>query len=154
MCHFFATEIFDHPRLKDVTYYMRLDTDSYIFKPLCYDPIALLHDHNKTYGWRSRSMDPDWVTVGLWNLIDKYAQEHPQVEENLKKNEWWWPDGRLTPDMNGNDFPTYYNNFEIIRLESFRRPDIKEWFEEILTDPKRFYKYRWGELFSLRLQRV
>lgn len=35
--------------MKDVTYYMQLNTDFYIFKPLCYDPIDLFHTHNRSY---------------------------------------------------------------------------------------------------------
>ena len=118
MCAFFASQIFDHPRMKDVTYYMRLDTDSYIFNPTCYDPIDLFHSKNRTYGFNSREKDPDWVTVGLWDLVDDYARSHPDVESNLERNGWEWPSGRVHGEMGKNDFPTYYNNFEIVKLEA------------------------------------
>lgn len=147
MCAFFASQIFDHPRLKDVSYYMRLDTDSYIYKPLCYDPVALFHEHNRTYAYRAKTTDPDWVTVGLWNLVDEYARDHADVEHNLQKNGWEWPADRDRSRMEGNDFPTYYNNFEIVKLEAFRQPMIRAWLDEIMRVPERIYKYRWGVFF-------
>lgn len=149
MCGFFASQIFDHPRLKDVTYYMRLDTDSYIFKSLCYDPIDLFHRHNRTYAYRAKTTDPDWVTVGLWNLVDDYARANPAVESKLRQNNWDWAANRDKEQMGRYDFPTYYNNFEIIKLQEFRRPDVRKWLDEIMSVPERIYKYRWGEVFSL-----
>lgn len=152
MCAFFASQIFDHPRLKDVTYYMRLDTDSYIFKPLCYDPIDLFHQHNRSYAYNARTSDPDWVTVGLWELVDEYARSHEAVESSLEKNGWQWAANRDREQMRKHDFPTYYNNFEIVKLDAFRRPDIRAWLDEIMRIPERIYKYRWGELTLLSLE--
>ncbi|KAI5117395.1 hypothetical protein M0805_007786 [Coniferiporia weirii] len=145
MCAFFASDIFDHPRLKDVTYYMRLDTDSYIFEPLCYDPVDLFHQHNRSYAYRARTTDPDWVTVRLWNLVDEYARENLPVENNLHKNGWTWAAGRDKEQMGKHDFPTYYNNFEIVKLEAFRRPDVQAWLNEVKRVPERIFKYRWGD---------
>lgn len=148
MCAFYATQIFDHPRLRDVTYYMRLDTDSYIFKPLCYDPIDLLHSRNKKYGFRSRTVDPAWVTEGMWNLTDEYAKQHPDVEKRMAKNGWVWPKEREQGKMDEDDYPTYYNNFEVVRLDAFRRTEVRRWLEEIMKKPERIYKYRWGKCQS------
>ena len=55
MSGFFATHIFDHPRLrdKDVTYYLRLSPDSYIYKPLCYDPFEYFHARNLSSAFSS-----------------------------------------------------------------------------------------------------
>ena len=162
MCGFFATQIFNHPRLQNVTYYMRLDTDSYIFGPMCgspsssepnvapeiADPIARFHARNATYGFRSRTTDPAWVTHGLWALADTFAEQHPAVEFRLRANGWTWPADRQKGKMNDADFPTYYNNLEIVRLEAFRRPDVRAWLEEVQRDPKNIYKYRWGALIG------
>ncbi|KAH8104836.1 glycolipid 2-alpha-mannosyltransferase-domain-containing protein [Cristinia sonorae] len=139
MCGFFASQIFDHPRLQDVTYYLRLDTDSYIYKPVCYDPIDLLHTKKKVYGFRSPSDDPPYVTEGMWELTDRYSRQHPEIRERLNQNRWVWPEG-----LQGN-YPTYYNNFEVVKLAEFRRPEVKRWLEEIMKDPYRIYKHRWGD---------
>lgn len=144
MCHFFATQIFDHPRLRDVTYYLRLDTDSYIYKPLCYDPIELFHARNRTYGYRTRSNDPGWVTIGMWKLTADFVRSRPEVVRNLEKNNWTWPSNWEPRNLLVEPYPTYYNNFEIVRVDTFRRPDIREWLDEIQRDPMHIYKYRWG----------
>ena len=148
MCAFFAREIFHHPRLQNVTYYMRLDTDSYIFKPVCYDPIDLLHAHNRSYGYRIATRDPWWATEGLWDLTDVWARTHPEVEERLTQNGWDWPNGR--ENMREEPFPTYYNNFEIVKLDTFRRPEVTSWLDGIMQDPERIFKYRWGKPVVLR----
>lgn len=144
MCSFFASHIFDHPRLRDVTYYLRLDTDSYIFKPLCYDPITLFHERNRTYGYRSSTTDPAWVTHGMWDLTDEFVAARPEVESTLRKNGWWWAADREKGRMMEESYPTYYNNFEIVKLEAFRRPDVREWLDEVQRVPERIFKYRWG----------
>lgn len=61
---FFATKIFDHPRLVDrnVTYFMRLDPDVYIYKKLCYDPFEVFHSRNRKYGYGTIGEDPGWVS--------------------------------------------------------------------------------------------
>lgn len=149
MCAFFASQIFTHPRLQNVTYYLRLDTDSYIYRPLCYDPIARFHAHNRSYGYRSRTTDPPFVTVGLWDLVDTYAQAHPEIEANMvQRNGWLWAAGRESGKMGEVPFPTYYNNFEIVRLDAFRRPGVSKWLEEVMSVPERVFKYRWGMLSS------
>jgi mannosyltransferase len=147
MCGFFASKIFDLPRLANVTYYMRLDTDSYIFRPLCYDPVARFHERNLTYAYRSGTTDPEWVTHGMWALVDEYARANPDVDATMRMNKWWWPEGsnRDHEKMLMADFPTYYNNFEIVKLEAFRRPDVRRWLDEVMSVPERVYKYRWGE---------
>ncbi|KAL5482977.1 hypothetical protein ACEPAI_9572 [Sanghuangporus weigelae] len=145
MSNFFATQIFEHPRLRDVTYFMRLDTDSFIFKHLCYDPLEVFHAHNRSYGYRSRSSDPAWLTRGIWECTDDFVRDHPEVGKNLGKNGWTWPMNREPRKMKHEPFPTYYNNFEIVRVDAFRRPDVQDWLREIDRDPQRIYKYRWSD---------
>lgn len=144
MCAFYATHIFHHPRLQNVTYYMRLDTDSYIYKPLCYDPIDLMHSRNRSYGFRSRILDPVWVVEGLWDLTDSYARQHPQIERRMKDNGWEWPAVRKQGKMGEDEYPAYYNNFEVVKLDAFRQAEVRRWLEEVMKVPERVYKYRWG----------
>ena len=65
MCAFFFSQIFDHPRLRNVTYYMRLDTDSYIYGPACFDPFEAVHRRNVSYAYRWRGSDPEFVVHGI-----------------------------------------------------------------------------------------
>ncbi|KAF9524173.1 nucleotide-diphospho-sugar transferase [Crepidotus variabilis] len=147
MCAWFIGAIFNHPRLKDVDYYMRMDTDSFIYDEVCYDPFELMVQKGKVYGYRSSFGDEDWVTKGMWKLVDEYAKENQLVEKRLKLNGWKWP-GTTREDKNAFDnskFPLYYNNFEIVKLEAFRRPNVKAWLDEVMSVPERVYIYRWGD---------
>lgn len=63
MCRFYAEQIFTHPRIRLLTYYMRLDTDSFILDPLCYDPIDKLHRSRKVYGYNNIFDDEPYVVV-------------------------------------------------------------------------------------------
>lgn len=40
----------------------------------------------------------------------------------------------------------YNNNFEIVKLDAFRRPDVKAWLDDLTSVPERWLKYRWGKL--------
>jgi mannosyltransferase len=148
MCAFYATEIFDHPRLANVDYYFRLDTDSYIEGPSCYDPFEIMHQQNLAYGYRIYGLDVALATQGMWSLVDDWARQHTEVEERLVENGWEWPKKRVKEDMLNSSFPAFYNNFEIVRLSAFRTPAMRKWFEEIKRVPERIYKYRWGKSFS------
>jgi len=161
MCAFYASTIFEHPRLSNVTFYLRLDTDSLIEGPICYDPFEYMHVRNRSYGYRAIGHDPPAVTQGMWAFVADYAWNNPSVERRLIENNWTWPkpfssvDDMVKADREGveekkgwidnSSFPGYQNNFEIVRLESFRRPKVKEWLDELMSVPERVYKWRWGE---------
>lgn len=147
MCGFFTSTIFDHPRLQNVKYYLRLDTDSFVEQPTCYDPFEVMYVRKRIYGYRDAGWDPEYVTHGLWNLTDAYARAHPAVEARLRDNAFPWPQARAKGDlvaMSKGEYPMYYNNFEIVDLEAFRRPDVKAWLDEVKSVPERTYKWRWG----------
>ena len=144
MCSFFSTQIFFHPRLKDVTYYMRVDTDSLFTAPLCYDPIEVIHRRQRLYGYVFIGSEPQWVTSGMWSLVQNYTDAHPSVDKRLGLNNWRWSHR----DENGDeslDFFGYGTNLEIVNLDAFRRPDIREWLDAIERYPEGIYKWRWGE---------
>jgi mannosyltransferase len=147
MCAFFSSPIFSHPTLAGYTYYLRLDTDSFIEAPLCYDPFEVMHVRKRVYGYRYLGMDPPEVTHGMWAFVSMYARSHPEAEKrNLdmgKNGKGAWPEAETE------HYPGFYNNFEIVKLEAFRRPDVQEWLSEVMSDPKRAFKYRWGLCFSL-----
>jgi len=149
MCHFFAEQIFHHPRIRNLTYYMRMDTDSYIMRPLCYDPIDYIHRRNRVYAYNREGRDSGGVVWGMWNFVDQYARSHPEVEDRLRRNHWPWPSNRdrwIPEGINytGEGFPAYSNNFEIVKLEAFQRPDVEQFIEELMKDPGRIYSLRWG----------
>jgi mannosyltransferase len=144
MCSFFATEIFYNPRLRDVTYYMRMDTDSLFTEPLCYDPFEAMHVRRRSYGYLSIGSDPQEYTEGMWPFVHKYTQAHVSVEQQLRTNNWEWSHR----DKNGDEtlrFKGYDTNFEIVKLAAFRRPDVKEWLDALEDYPEGIFKWRWGK---------
>lgn len=155
MCAFYSYKIFLHPRIKDLTYYLRLDDDSSVLGPTCNDPFAYMHHHNLSYAFRQESPDAGWVTDGMWPLVSNYASRHPGVESQLQQNKWEWPANRRWPGNTwdfGRDanFPSYQTNFDLVKLERFRTPEMLAFLEELASEPRRFYWYRWGaSAFSL-----
>jgi mannosyltransferase len=147
MCAFFSYKIFNHPRIRDLTYYLRLDDDSYVREPACFDPFEYMHVNNKSYAFRDSPPDMGWVTEGMWPFVSNYAQRHPEVEKTLQRNSFEWAPNRLWPQGFGADanFPSYETNFDLVKVPRFRTPEMTEFLYELASDPKRFYWYRWGE---------
>ncbi|KAJ7438012.1 hypothetical protein B0H11DRAFT_2106021 [Mycena galericulata] len=137
MCAFYAYKIFSHPRIKDLTYFLRLDDDSSILEPTCFDPFEYMH-----------IPDVGWVTVGMWPFVSNYAQRHPTVERQLSANGWEWPSNRFWPGSAGfgHDiaFPSYRTNFDLVKVPRFQGPEMTAFITELASDPLRFYWYRWG----------
>jgi mannosyltransferase len=155
MCAFFSYKIFSHPRIKDLTYYLRLDDDSHVTKPACLDPFEYMHVHNKSYAFRQEDPDLGWVTEGMWPFVSNYAQRHPDVEGRLEHNDWEWPPNRLWRTDFGvaENFRSYETNFDLVKVPRFRTPEMSAFLEELASDPKRFYWYRWGtsDLYCLQV---
>ncbi|KAJ7709764.1 nucleotide-diphospho-sugar transferase [Mycena rosella] len=146
MCAFNSYKIFSHPRITNLTYYLRLDDDSTIRSPACFDPFEYMHVNNKSYAFTKVVNDAGWVTEGMWPFVSNYAQRHPDVERHLRGNDWKWPPNRLWLNNfgQGHDFPSYGTNFDLVRLSRFRTPEMTAYLDELASDPKRFYWYRWG----------
>ncbi|KAJ7615550.1 glycosyltransferase family 15 protein [Roridomyces roridus] len=150
MCAFYSHKIFSHPRIKDLTYYLRLDDDSSVLSPTCIDPFEYMHVNNKSYAYRYLSPDMGWVTEGMWPFISNYAKRHPSVEARLERNEWEWPEGRTWPGFEAEygrsqNFPSYETNFDLVKVPRWRTPEMQEFLAELASEPKRFYFQRWGD---------
>ncbi|KAK6997524.1 glycosyltransferase family 15 protein [Favolaschia claudopus] len=146
MCAFFSYKIFSHPRISSLDYYFRLDDDSFIREPTCLDPFEYMHVNNKSLAHRSEGEDWPFVTGGMWQFANKYANDHPDVESRLLGNQWPWLPHRDSPDY-GLDawIPSYGGNFEVVKLSRFQTPEVKAFLDNLASDPTRFYTYRWGD---------
>ncbi|KAJ7754471.1 glycolipid 2-alpha-mannosyltransferase-domain-containing protein [Mycena metata] len=152
MCAFFSYKIFRHPRVKDLTFYFRLDDDSFIQEPVCFDPIEYLHATGKSFAYRAEGEDWQGVTAGMWPFTSNYAQRHPDVEDRLRGNRWPWAPKRNWPDYGkGMGFPGFGGNFEVVRIGRFQTPEVKEFFRELESDQTRFYYSRWSDAPVRRL---
>ncbi|KAK7060023.1 glycosyltransferase family 15 protein [Favolaschia claudopus] len=147
MCAFFSYKIFNHPSIRDLTYFFRLDDDSYVREPACFDPFEYMHINNKSYAFRDDPPDMGWVTEGMWPFVSNYAERHPFVESMLEHNGLQWPPNRKWRLRFGQgvNFPSYETNFDLVKVERFRTPEMTEFLYELASVPKRFYWYRWGD---------
>jgi mannosyltransferase len=145
MCSFFSYKIFKHPRIRDLTYYFRLDDDSFIHEPACFDPVEYMHVNNMSFSFREADGDPYYVTEGMWSYVNDYARSHPDVDSRMLSNDWPWETNRQSMHY-GTDafFPGYGGNFEIVKLSRFRTPDAIAFLDDLASDPHRFYRFRWG----------
>ncbi|KAJ7830184.1 glycolipid 2-alpha-mannosyltransferase-domain-containing protein [Mycena olivaceomarginata] len=156
VCAFFSYKIFNHPRIRDLTYFLRLDDDSHVPSPACFDPFEYMHVYNKSYAFRQEDPDLGWVTEGMWPFVSNYAQRHPSIERTLEHNGWEWPAHRLWPGGNfglAQNFRSYETNFDLVKVPRFRTPEMSAFLDELASDPKRFYWYRWGDA-PVRLAQV
>lgn len=161
MCAFYAYKILSHPRITPLTYFLRLDDDSSILPPgTCIDPFEYMHAHNLSYAYREKIDDAGWVTRGMWPFVSNYARRHVGVDERMARNGWGWVAGRAWPGgmEYGEDenFPSYRTNFDLIKVPRFLAPDVRAFNQELVSDPMRFYWYRWGvcPLLSFVLRHV
>lgn len=142
MCNFYAYELLRHPLVQNLTYYLRLDTDSYIYAPLCYDPFERMQKRKLKYAYRLEEVEEPWVMGTFWETLDDYVELFPEIKKTMEYNGFVTPspDRRETTNMD-----IWWNNFEIVRLDAFRRPDIQHWLETLESMPEKIYKYRWGK---------
>ena len=109
-----------------------------------FNPFAVMHTRQHSYGYPGIGNDAPIVTKGLWRFIHNYANSHPEVELQLNASKIWrWPSDNVNPDImlvSG-----YYNNFEIVKLEAVRKLEVKEWLYHLTQYPEGFYKWCWGE---------
>jgi len=131
MCHFFANDIFTRPELDNYEYYCRLDTDSFILSPVRRDIFEAAKQQGAVYGYIAEMFGSAKFMEGLWPLCAQYvARSKTPVLRGLYTDikEGW----------------IYYTNFELCRLDWFRRDPWKSFFAEIDRDGG-IYRCRWGD---------
>ena len=125
MCRFFAGMMYNQPILKDFDYYWRLDTHSYILKPIKYNVFEYMMNNNFEYGYVDSGKDIA-STDTLWQTTLQYFKD-----KNIYCNKMW------------NGF-AYGTNFEISSFEFWRSKVYQDFFNYI-DKSGGIYKYRWGD---------
>jgi hypothetical protein len=136
MIRFFFRNIFYVPELKQVEYFLRLDTDSEILSTVPVDLFREMKEGGFVYGYKIEGVDPPEVTVGLADFTFQYMERVgniPQENVDLLKQ-------RLAAKAP----PLFYNNFEMVNMPFFRRPDVAAWTEAVDRSQK-IYTQRWGD---------
>ncbi len=135
MCQWFSGDIFSHPRLRAVDWYLRLDIDSYILSPVEDDPFRRLEKAGKSYGYLTTFYEEVQVSNGLAEAVDRFVRDKKIVPTFLQKH--------LTKDGQWNRM-SFYTNFEIAQLDFWRSPDFARFWEFINTE-RGIYLNRWGD---------
>lgn len=124
MCRFFSGDIYNHPILQNYDYYLRLDTDSFILKPINYNIFDYAREYNYYYGYIKDAVQFDHpkVVEGLWNYCRmKYG------------------DKVITPERQ-----MFYTNFELGKMSWFLDKEYQEFYNHIDSSGG-IYINRWGD---------
>ncbi|XP_064637567.1 uncharacterized protein LOC135493866 [Lineus longissimus] len=129
MCRFNAILIYKEPIFNHLEYYLRLDTDSEILRPIKYDIFKRMRDYRKVHGYIWMKYDGNRCVLGLWNATKTYVAENKIKAQFLDK----WPNGRV-----------YYNNFEVSRVDFWRSKEVQGYLDYI-DKLGGIYYLRWGD---------
>ena len=154
MCRFFFADIFQIPDLQKYTYWMRMDTDSYLSTDADIDPFkAMDANRNLVYLHNQDSKDCGDVAEGLHDLVTEYYKKvHSNGQASasvLSANPHAITLDHILPLGKG-CVRGYYNNIEIGRLSAFRSAPMIAWRDAVLGS-KGIYLHRWGDALLRRL---
>ena len=112
MIYFWWRQVFEHPEVRQLQYYCRMDTDSMLQTPMSLDIFVNMREHKYIYGYVHQSVDTaaSGVIDGLWRFIGKYLKENPDVMTTVKMNNWEVPS---ETELDSAPIGMYYNNFEV-----------------------------------------
>lgn len=131
MCNFFFAEFFKY--LKDYDYYCRLDTDSFLIDLIDFDPFEYMKKNKLLYGYIAEVYESPNAIKG----IDEYLRESVgKFDEKIRDN--------ILFDGSKYNLRCIYNNFEIIDLSIFDKPEVKTFIDDIVKS-NNIFNYRWGD---------
>lgn len=136
MCRFHSGGIYKDERLAKYDYYLRLDSDSYIYSPINYDPFERMKSNGYEYGYMcDEDGEVPRVAEGLWETTVEFMNKNSiPISQSLKS--------RLVDGSWG--YNLFYTNFEIAKFSFFRSPQYMAYFEHLDKTGNIYYK-RWGD---------
>ncbi|UJR24638.1 hypothetical protein I4U23_006012 [Adineta vaga] len=137
MIRFWFKILFELPHFKQYDYIMRLDDDSQILGPWI-NVFNEMRSKNAVYFANDKDVDLEKSLPGLMKL--QYTTFKYIILNNITVKQ---------PEMIRNGFGedyirNYFNNFEVMKLEFFRRSDVRQWIDEV-DQTHGILKYRWGD---------
>jgi hypothetical protein len=136
MCRFHSGGIYRDPRLAEYDYYWRLDSDSYLYSPIDFDPFERMKNENYEYAFMcDEDREVPRVAEGLWDTTLEFMQNHNIQMPEFMKNRL--VDGTWNHDL-------FYTNFEIAKFSFFRSPEYMAYFDHLDKTGNIYYK-RWGD---------
>ena len=129
MCRFHAKGVFQHPIMRGLEYYWRLDDDSLLLNHVQYDVFRFMRDRQILYGYSWQHWDSKACTTGLWQATRTYINR-THIKPYFFDE---WKDPQL-----------YYNNFEISKMSLWLSSDYARFIEYVDRLGGMFY-HRWGD---------
>lgn len=174
MCRFFSGFFFNHPLMLKYDWYWRVEPDVKFFCDITYDPFRYMAQNKKVYGfviaikelvetvpnmfryasaWKRKK---NLASTGMWKMLLKSDEEKPAQNSLLqlpievlqldphKEDDKSHKTNPETMEGEAYNMCHFWSNFEIARLDFFRSPEYKSFFEEMdLTGG--FWRERWGD---------
>lgn len=131
MCRFFFRDIFLHPSLYDVDIYMRLDSESILNTTVNlfeYMKRDIVYMHNRVFN------DANFVVRGLKQFVESLVKG---MKVEIK-------DVNNYSKIFKRTVLSYYNNFEICRMNFFRSKEMFQFINLVDLSYGQFI-YRWGD---------
>ena len=157
MCAFFFLGIYRQSWIieNNISYYMRLDSDSYILSKINYDIFEYMRKHNLAYAYRVRSGESSCCSRYLTKLIRMYIRDEG-MQITSKDVEWIgkynWEELEMLDTTKESAAPMeqYYANLEVVNVQSFRDdPEVFKWEMAVWNDTRYhvngIFTQRWGD---------
>lgn len=131
MCHFFFAGLYK--LLKEYDYYCRLDTDSFLIGSIDFDPFVYMKKNGLLYGYIAEVYESANAVKGLDNYL---RQSVENIDEKVQNN--------ILFDGTKYNLRCIYNNFEILDLSIFDKPEVNAFIDGIVKS-NNIFNYRWGD---------
>ena len=118
MCRFFSGTMFNYPLLEPYDWFWRLDSDSFILRPITVDPFRRLLEGRHVYGYMALGREDEYLTTGLWEATRSYMRSigitrpPPLLQQHLEPHTSS-SSSSAASSMGTWDRSYYYTNFEI-----------------------------------------
>ncbi|CBY01684.1 hypothetical protein IAQ61_003491 [Plenodomus lingam] len=147
MCRWNSGMFSQHPALKDIQYYWRVEPNVHFFCDVDYDVFAWMQDHNKTYGFNINLYDSPESVITLWPETKKFIEDNPGYVHPNNAREWLEDDKRRPENAEkarGYSTCHFWSNFEIGDLNFWRSKKYRDFFDHLDRAGGFFYE-RWGD---------
>jgi len=159
MCYFWLKNFYKYT--KDYNYVMRIDDDSIIEEPIKYDLFELMSNKEYIYLSNIIHLDCSLCNYGMKEFFLKHYEDKAEKISELFMNHTLACDNvhfndfkKLYQKINNNEYEgesvelnmpfMYYNNFNIIDVDIWNKPEIQDIVNKIDEQGYIFY-CRWGD---------
>ncbi|KAH9856986.1 glycosyltransferase family 15 protein [Lenzites betulinus] len=139
MCRFNSGFFYRHELLAKYKYYWRVEPDVNFFCDLHYDPLLLMQDQKKVYGFTVSLYEYPATIPTLWDAVKEFVDTNPDLVAHDNAMSFVSDDG-------GKSYNNchFWSNFEIGDLDFWRGEAYTKFFD-FLDKKGGFYYERWGD---------